>query len=212
NGVNPVLFDANRFSEKDVLETRRKLGVEQSPVLMFVGSLRPWHGVRYLLRAYRYIRKENKEVNLVIVGDGPERKLLDELSGELREAVVWLPNVSYWSLPSVLSVADIAVAPFHGRLAEYYCPIKLFEYMAMSKPILAGVNRFTEKLIGETGSGETLDVSDPDMFADRISGLLEDQTRRKKLGLNGRKAVTDRYSWDHNVERMIKIYGKVRED
>lgn len=103
----------------------------------FVGSLKPWHDLETLIETLRILPKD--EFELVIVGEGPKRKWLDNLtSQELGGRRLKLSEpVPHSEISRVIDEMDVCVAPYGEMEDFYFCPIKIFEYGARKRPVIA---------------------------------------------------------------------------
>jgi len=116
-------------------------------------------------------------------------------------------------IPAYLSAADIAIAPFNTKkfrkLEKYgfwWCPVKLFEYMASGKPIIS-YDYFEVKNIVKN-SGLLVKPGDFETFQNKLKGLIENKKLRLKLGKMARK-IALMYDWKYRAEEVYKIYKNV---
>ena len=195
-----------------VMELRAQHGLGSGPVVVFVGALQPWHGVEALLEAFGQVRAEHPETTLLLVGDGPMRKLLEERVEKLtlRDAVRFAGAVHHERVAELLTLADVAVAPYPRLPFEFYfSPIKLFEYMAAGKAIVASrVGQLSEIFIdGETAL--LVDAGSNDELAQAIGRLLRDPGLRERLGNCAREKAAREHTWVGYVHRLTAIYESV---
>jgi glycosyltransferase involved in cell wall biosynthesis len=185
NGVNPA-----RFSNTKAMD----LGFSTNPVVVgFVGSLKPWHGVEDLLDALEMVG--GSEIHLVIAGTGPEEDRLRqraESSGN-NQRVHFLHSIAYDRVPSVLVAIDIAAAPYRPSEDFYFCPIKVFEYMAAGKPVAFPELGDLPGLID--GAGIAFSPGSIEQLAQSIERLASEPELRKRLGDEGRSRAAE-FTWD----------------
>jgi glycosyltransferase involved in cell wall biosynthesis len=205
NGVNPGLFKAGRCV-REAAEIRERLNIGDRPVLGFVGGLRPWHGVQHAIRMLSRLR--HTDAMLCIVGSGHEQENLRSLAGSLGlgKRVVFAGAVPYVEVPKYVEMFDIALAPYPSKgVSNFFNPLKLFEYMAMGKPIVCGSTSWAYAFLGDD-RGVIVDSEDTDRYALRVDELLDDVTQRAYLASNAaRKALRD-YTWEANVRGMLDAY------
>ncbi len=111
--------------------------------------------------------------------------------------------MQYDEIPAYISAMDVTVAPYTPNDLFYYSPIKIFEYMAMAKPVVAGRIGQVEELIldGETGVlFEPGDIGDLERALER---LADDRPLCKRLGSRARDWVRKERTWDNNASQVI---------
>jgi len=182
-------------------------------VIGFVGSFRPWHGAREALRAFRIVREAVPDAHMLLVGDGPEREALQrEFDTEDARGVIFTGAVPYADVPAHVALCDVAVAPFvpsqHAPLRYfgfYWSPLKVFEAMAMAKPVLTTAIAPLTEIVGEAG------ICIPEQNIPALAGamidLLSSTERRRAMGAIGRAHVIERYSWQahcRNLDRVVR--------
>lgn len=106
------------------------------PTLLFLGSLKPWHGIPFLLRAFAALRAQTP-CGLWIVGDGPERAAIEVAQRAFPGDVVLEGAVAHERVPSLLQAADAVVAPYEASAPAYFSPLKVVEALAAGRPLLA---------------------------------------------------------------------------
>ena len=114
-------------------------------VAVFAGAFRAWHGAHLLVEAIAALdAAARSRVHAVFIGDGPELPRVREAAARARLArVTFTGAVPYEQMPAALAAADIGVAPFDVaahpplQLAFYWSPLKVFEYMASGRPVVA---------------------------------------------------------------------------
>ncbi|MEW6405595.1 MAG: glycosyltransferase family 4 protein, partial [Chloroflexota bacterium] len=141
--VLPIAADVEAFKPSYNSETVRKsLGLTTEPVVMWVGGFFPWHDLSLLLESFALILQRRPDARLVLVGDGQTRPSVEEMitKNGLRHAVIMTGAIAHSQVPEMLSIADVAVVPspkITASLGGTGTPLKLFEYMAAGKAIVA---------------------------------------------------------------------------
>jgi glycosyltransferase involved in cell wall biosynthesis len=199
NAVDTQLF--NPEANDDSLRSRLKL--DGRFVVGFVGSFKAWHGVSFLLEAFRQLR-EDTSYHLLLVGDGPMRPALEQEAGRvgLREAVTFVGNVPHEEVPRYLALMDLAVAPYPALEDFYFSPLKLFEYMAGSRAIVASRVGQVAEVIADGRTGLLYEPGNQEALIACIRRLRGDETLRKELGQNARMACS-MSTWRRNAERVV---------
>src|SRR5690606_13714515 len=121
----------------------------------FVGTLKPWHGVSLLLEAFARLAADFAGVRLLIVGDGPERAALDQQAAALGIASLteFTGAVDPELIPALLAEMDVAVAPYPRLDDFYFSPLKVLEYMAAGRAVVASRIGMIPEWIEHAGTG-----------------------------------------------------------
>jgi glycosyltransferase involved in cell wall biosynthesis len=200
NGVDTTLF---RPGPRDATG-RARWGLGPGPVLGFVGGLRPWHGTEALPALLEELTPHHPELQLVIAGDGPVREELEyEFERRcLRRRVVFTGWVAHKEVPELIRQFDVALAPDH---LSYASPLKLFEYMACARPIVAPALGQIEEVVRDGETGLLYPQGDPEGLLRACDRLLEDEGLRERLGRAAAAQLDGRYSWDGNAARVVEL-------
>ncbi len=191
---------------------QRKLGLNDAPVVLFVGGFYPWHALNLLVESFVQVVQEVSTAKLVLVGDGCTRPQVENKIEQcgITEAVVMAGAVQHEHLPEIISIADIAVAPFEPFGPwKGGSPLKVFEYMAAGKAIVATKTGQIAEVIRHGHNGLLVEPGDAAGFAQVIIRLLKDPVERARLGQNACRQAAERHSWEHYGERLEEIYRQV---
>lgn len=172
------------------------------PVVLFVGTLKPWHGTENLIRAAALARPPWQ---LRIIGDGPEAPRLRELADQLGISVDFRGAVAPADVPAAMAGARVAVAPYPELTgsAQYFSPLKVYEYAAAGLPVVASaVGQLPEVVLPGT-TGLLVPPSEPEVLATAINELLADPERAQRMGDAGRSLMLRQHTWDHVLGRVI---------
>lgn len=176
------------------------------PVVTFVGTLKPWHGVADLLAAAALAKRPWK---LRIIGDSPERAALEEQAAGLGIEVDFRGAVAPADMPGQLAGSAIGVAPYPdlgGEQQQYFSPLKVYEYLAAGLPVVASAVGQLPQILGELGT--LVPPSDPAALAAAIDTLAADPVLRGKLGWRGRMQAEEKHSWAGAVDRILDLAGR----
>ncbi len=206
--IVPNGADVDAFRDlDDGRETRAELGVDEEFVLGFTGSLKVWHGVDLLLAAFQRLHAADPHTKLLIVGTGPTEQLLRSQSGaaDLTDAVIFTGPVDHERIPQYLSVMDVAVAPFRDVDGFYFSPIKLFEYMAAGRCIVASRLGQIEEVIDHGVTGLLCKPDDVDDLAETLITVRNDADLRSRLGHAAGICARQRHTWDHAARKTENV-------
>jgi glycosyltransferase involved in cell wall biosynthesis len=212
NAVDPVRFDVEAEKREDV---RRRLGVNGTPIVVFVGTLKPWHDPGILVRALGVLRERNvaPAPQLFLVGDGPERERLEALAREegLSSMLTFTGSVAHDEVPAYLAAADVAVATYHPRTGRYFSPLKLFEYLAAGLPVVAAELGEIPHCVRAEETGLLYPPGDVEALADALAMLIVDRERAVALGRNGREHVLRHHTWSSNARAVAALVTELTE-
>lgn len=196
NGVDLSRLDA-AARQADV---RRELGLEGRLVLGFVGFVKAWHGLASVLDWLA--RTPFREAVLVVAGDGPalpelrRRAAALGLDGRTR----FLGVVPRERIAAVIRSFDIALQP---AVVDYAAPLKLVEYMALGRAILAPDTANIREVLTH---GESAWLVDPEGLHAGLDRLAGDPALRARLGAAARAAVeAGDLTWDANARRVEEL-------
>jgi len=187
---------------------RRILGLEHRKVLLYVGRISRVRGLEYLIRAMPTIVKEEPDVRLLIIGEGPEKSNLIALSKRLGidDFVMVMNEVSHNFMPKYIASADVAIGPLTASpLTVGSVPIKVLEYMACEKPIVACRNGVSNDLITNGHNGMLISPENIGELSSMIIRLLEDVELAGHIGRNAREHVISFYDWGVIIERLENL-------
>ncbi len=233
NCVDPSLFDPGRFDDAARQKIRRELGIPMdSDLFTFVGTFGQWHGTEILARAIRFMVEhertflEDHNVHFLLVGDG-------QYGEKVRSILKDVPFVSLpgyrpqHETPGILAASDVCLSPHVPNpdgTPFFGSPTKLFEYMAMAKPIVASdldqigwVLRgwqpgHPQPSITARNNAAALLIEPGDMHS-LVRGILTaadlGRARRQDLGNRARSIVLGSFTWNQNVESVLNRFGQI---
>ncbi len=211
--VVPLAANVELFGQfYDTLAVRTRLSLSNAPVVMFLGSFQMWHGLDRLVDSFALVLQEIPEAKLLLVGDGPARPVVEQKITELglATAVVITGFVPHTQVPEILATADVVAIPYPHLPEElWFSPLKLYEYMAASKAIVASRAGQIAEVIQNGHTGILVEPGDVNEFAQAVIRLLKDPVERKRLGQNARQQAVERHSWEHYAKRLEEIYLSV---
>ncbi|PQA88015.1 glycosyltransferase family 4 protein [Hyphococcus luteus] len=184
---------------------RARYGLEEQTVLGFAGFVRDWHG---LDRAVRFLVETGREdVALLIVGDGPARPDLERLASELGVSarVHFAGVVQREEMPAHLAAFDIALQP---AVTDYASPLKLFEYMAQGRAVLAPDQANIREVLTH---GEDALLFPEGGFETALAALAQSGALRQRLGAAARETLIRRdFTWAGNARRVEAIAERLK--
>jgi glycosyltransferase involved in cell wall biosynthesis len=186
-------------------EVRRRYRLEGQVVAGFVGWLRDWHGLEGLIDAVHGSGLLERGLRLLIVGDGPSfARIRARVQGlGLVDRVVMTGAVAHDAVPSHIAALDIALQP---RATAHACPMKLLEYMAMARAIVAPDQANIRELVRDRTSARLFPPGDHARLFDLVSELMNAPRERAALGDHARRSVVERdLTWSANAARALAL-------
>jgi glycosyltransferase involved in cell wall biosynthesis len=208
--INPNGVDTDEFHPVcGGGEVRRAIGIEGKTVIGFVGTFGPWHGAPVLAEAATKV-SESAQCHFLFIGDGDQRGISESIieSSASNVSATFTGRIAHTDVAAHLDACDILasphVAPSDG--SEFFgSPTKLFEYMAMARPVIASRVGQIASVIVDGENGLLVEPDDAGAFARAIEQLANDEAMRARLGAAARQTVIDRYTWRHNAARVFDV-------
>ncbi|MFC7880123.1 glycosyltransferase, partial [Isoptericola sp. NPDC057391] len=177
--------------------------------VLFVGTLKPWHGLDVLVDAFAGLRACVPEARLLLVGDGPEREAVLGRADALgvADAVEHAGAVPPSDVPGLLHRADVAVAPYPPLDDFYFSPLKVYEYLAAGLPVVASAVGELPEALEHGAAGVLVPPGDAAALADALVAVAHDDDRRAALGERARQVAVERHDWSVVVRRALGYAG-----
>jgi len=203
--VVPLSIEIERFLDADPSQVQQIRAMYGSPLILFVGKLRYYKGLHYLLRAMPEIPGK-----LLIIGEGPMESDLRQLiiSLNLSGKVFFLGEVSDEELPAYYHACDVFVLPASER-SEAFGTVQI-EAMASGLPVVCtelGTGTSFVNVHGKTGL--VVPARDSAVLATAILSLLGDEQLRQEMGRNARERALQEFSLQTMVDRITKLYEEI---
>jgi glycosyltransferase involved in cell wall biosynthesis len=208
--VIPNGIDEEYFRSSDSAAAKRDLGLQGKTVLGFIGFVRDWHGLDGVLDLLGDPRCP-PDLHLLVIGDGPALPGLKARAQRLG----LLPRVTFTGLVDREGLAhhmaafDIALQP---KSVDYASPLKIFEYMAAGKAIVAPDQPNIREILVDSQSARLFTSGDDAAFAEAVLGLAREAPLRECLGAGARRTILERgYTWADNAGRIGALHSRLRQ-
>lgn len=207
----PVGADLEQFNpviEGDRIKQKYKI---TGPLILYVGQL---HGAQYIdlfIKAMNIVLHKNKKVSFMIVGEGFMERKLKSLVAELgiAEKVIFTGSVPHHEIPEYIAAADICVAPFRDtKVTRCKSPLKIVEYLASGKAIVASNVGEVKKMVG--GVGVLVKPDNFHLLAQGILRLLVDKELRDSIGRLARQRAENIYNWRVSTLSLMSAYKRAQ--
>lgn len=198
NGVDLQLFDPNKYDLHEIEKLRKSFNAEK--IIIFSGALQD---LNLIINSAQQVIKNVPRTKFVILGDHRSPIKSKDAWGKivhdkgLDKYFIFLGKKPREEVPKYLLCADICVDSFPNE--PYYAaahPIKLLEYGACKKPVVATKVEETEKIVKDKVHGFLSRPDDPSEFANYLITLLNSDDLCKKMGLEFSRYVQDNFNWD----------------
>ena len=206
NGVSPNDFPLSPLPERSP---------ERTPVLVYIGTLADWQGLDILIQALPAILEQHS-VQLRIVGRGRsrQRKLLTKQVQKMGlDAHVSVEEaVPHHQVAGLLAEADICLAPLSlndRNITQGCCPIKVIEYMAVGRPLVASNLPVVRELVREGLDGLLFIPNDPADLARQVKVLLDDYELSSRLAESAALRARQSLTWHQAQKKMDKVYRRL---
>ncbi len=182
------------------------------PTVLYVGTLTPWQGAEFLLDAFRRaVAVQPLRLQLLSPESNRWRAPLQKRVKRygVGELVTFLPSIAHGSAGEIIAAVDICVAPLmptERNTVQGCSPLKLFEYMACARPIVAADLPVTREILCHE---ETALLYKPNKTSHLVAPLLRlagDAELRARLGDTARREVTQRFTWARAGEELLRVY------
>jgi glycosyltransferase involved in cell wall biosynthesis len=196
NGTDPAQFTPQVDGAKII----KNLGFENKTILGFVGILRTWHNLDNLVKVLQQINLQKMNSVMLFIGDGPCYEQLSTKND--NKNIKFLGRIPHADIHRYIAAFDIAISP---HATPYSSPMKILEYMAMEKAVLAPNMRNIQDLIAD---GETGILFEPDnfiSFKEKLIKLIEDVNLRKEIGTKARMQVLKNNTWMGVAKKTVDL-------
>ena len=176
---------------------------EKEEYIFYAGSLKKWKGVDVLIKAMKYLPGEK----LLIAGNGEEFSNLQNMvkKENLQDRIKFLGYVPHAEIPKFLSKAKVLVLPnVEEDTSVFTSPLKLFEYMAAGKPIVASDIPSLREILKHEENAYLVKPRNPIVLAEGIKKVLYDKKLRRKISLKAKEEVK-KYTYSIRAQKIKKL-------
>lgn len=205
--VIPNGVDVQPFQSVEKPIPRKDLGFDENDLLLtYMGRIGPEKNLPFLLRAFAGIAMTYDNVNLLILGDGPERENLEDrvrVMG-MNERVKFTGMIPYSELPAYMATADVFVT---ASVTEVH-PLSVIEALASGLPVVGIVSPGVGDIVKDGETGLLAPKEDLAVFTAKISRIVTDHEAREKMAQEA-KVVSLQYSIENTTQTMIEHYQEL---
>jgi len=200
HGRNTEVFNPDLF---DPIEQKTGFNLQDSKIIAFLGNPISHKGIEDIVEAIKLIK--DRGIKLVI--SGASNKTIERLIRENPDMVVYLGITDFDGVPKILSMADMVVLPQRNEPEAYgQVPMKLFDAMAMAKPIISTNISEMPKILD--GCGLIVEPGDVAAIAEKIRYILDNPDEARAMGRAAREKCKKYYSYDAMEAELLKVFGQ----
>jgi glycosyltransferase involved in cell wall biosynthesis len=198
----PTGIDLERFSPQKVKPVFQPKGL----AVGMIGVLRSWKGHTFFIEAIPKILEQIPDAFFYIVGDGPQRRHLDELMRTLsyRDRIILLGHRE--DIPEIMASLDVIV---HPSYAGEGIPQSLLQALAMKRPVIASDAGAIKEIITDNSTGFLIKPENPSQIAEMVIALYQRPDLREKFGGTGRMLVVEKHSIEQMLNKIEALYNKL---
>ena len=206
--VTPDGVNLNKFSRnRDGSEIRKRCGMDGKVVVGYVGVLRRFWGIYTILESAREILSQRNDFHFIVIGEGKDdsdiKRFLEK--NRLTDNFTMTGTIPHDDIPEYIAAMDIGLAPYGYEELFYASPMKIFEYMAMGKPMIATAQGQIKDIIKHGENGLLIGPDDSSGLAKAILELGGNKDMMRNMGLKAR-ATVESYTWEANARKVLDTY------
>ena len=208
NGTN-----TDCFYPMDRNACREHLGIDHKTKLVgFVGTFVPHQGLKHLIESSSFIIEKSPSVTFLLVGDGPVREDIMNMTQAMGVAEHFLFPGALPQEDTVfyINAMDVCVAPFTRRRNQRMglSPLKIYDYMACGKPVVASDIKGVGDLLQENDVGIAVTPEDPLSLAKAVLLALNDQELATRCRQKSPGIIKNNFTWQITAEKVAQVCSK----
>lgn len=175
----------------------------------YVGGMDEVRGIRQMVQAMAFVKSDIKLTLAGEFGEGPFRNQLEnDTSWSMVEAVGFLNRQQVKDVYQKSLAGLVVLHPIANYLDAL--PVKMFEYMSAGLPVIASDFPLWKEIIQGNNCGICVNPLDPTSIAKAINYLYQNPDIARQMGLNGQKAVVDKYNWQQEEKKLLNLYQQLQ--
>lgn len=204
------VVDVKNYPVVEMFSEKLKKAKKDEFHLIYAGALAEKKGIRETIQALDFINPRHK-VKLKLLGNFSEPSYEKEVKKISKgKNVEFLGHFPYRAVYGHMENSDAGLMCSLWKTGDPTAlPVKLFEYMAASLPIISANFPLWREIIESNGCGICVSSERPEEIGKAVEYLIEHPKQARKMGKNGRKAILEKYNWKKESRKLIKVYEKL---
>lgn len=204
-------IEASENDEINMKSIQENLNIQNKKVVLFVGRLIDLKGVDYLIKSFKGLSETIENSVLLIVGEGPEKSKLENLSHDLGldDRVIFTGNIDNYSLGGYYMLADVFVLPSITTYFADACPLVVNEAMYFSKPVITSDAVGTTFMINDGENGYVVPERDSKSLENAIFKVLNDPEMEHSMGVANKKLIESSFKYQNMMDGFNDAVSKV---
>lgn len=200
NGADTKIFTPNK---PDTLRLRSKLNLRNERLCAYCGRLDGWAGINIISKLCDIAQTRRLNVKFLLIGSG-------EGKTAQKGNVIALGEKPYEEVPAILAASDIILIPFpNNEVSHAASPLKLFEGMAMQKPVIASKVSGIEEVVSDGKNGFLADPDNLEEWAQKLETILSSETLAANMGYSAKRTVEEKYDWAFLAKQYEEVLNTV---
>jgi glycosyltransferase involved in cell wall biosynthesis len=206
NGVDPKMFNPMERAE----EFRQEYGLGSKFVVTYAGAIGMANNLDVLVKAAAAI-DHRSDILILIVGDGKERKGLEEQVRQLGlRNVMFTGALPKSQMGSVLAASDACIAILRNiKMFTTTYPNKVFDYMAAGRPTILVIDGVIRKVLEAANGGVFVPPGNVELLAAAITSLADHPQRAKEMGSNAYSYVVEHFNRDTHAREFADLVSRI---
>ncbi len=203
NGINKKQFSI-KYNPNEII---KKHNLEDKFILGFVGFIRKWHNLDKVMQIIA--KNKDKNWHLLLIGDGPEIPELKQLAMNLKivDRITMTGLVNRDELSKYISTFDVALLP---DVVEYASPLKLFEYMALKRAVLAPNKSNLNEIVTDGKDVVLFNSDETGDFSKKLEMLCNSVEIRKHISQGAINTIQEKkLYWSENAKKVIDLFSSI---
>jgi glycosyltransferase involved in cell wall biosynthesis len=205
--------DTDFYRPLDKKKCRQKIGLEIDCFYVgFLGSFNVWQDLATLVKAAALVKKKGLPVRFILAGSGEQEHKLKKMAKELSlTGEVLFPGwIEHEKTPFYLNSFDICYVSRSAFEPEFeFSPLKLYEYLACGRPVIASRTPGIKEVVQEGDCGFIFESGNVDDLAQKITQSFHAKETLEARGMPGRRLVQEKYSWKNTAININSIFDEI---
>ena len=192
----------------NTIETNtNKVSKQNSYQFIYIGRLVFYKNLEVIIKAMSIVKKVEPEIKLIIVGDGPHRKTLEEIikNSDIKSNIEFRGYVSNNEKAELIAQSSALVFP---SLCEGF-GLVILEAFSQERPVLVSDIRPMSDIVTHENNGYVLDPHDEHIWAEHLIKIMKNPLESSIMGKNGNKMLAESYSQESMYQKVANMYNEV---